>query len=72
MLEFYGSEYFECLKSMKETCEPIENVHFLDKGVVEVEVEGEKVVFLGCTLWSRVPEVAKTAVGRVSQLLLLC
>ncbi|KAG2382626.1 hypothetical protein C9374_005206 [Naegleria lovaniensis] len=63
--EFYGNEYYSCMESMKQVCLEKKNIHFLDQSVVEIKDDetGEMVVFIGCILWSRVPEASKPFVG---------
>ena len=64
--ECYNNEYWTVMKQMESVSAEFENVHFLEQRSVEVEIDGVKVVFIGCLLWSHVPLGARMVVQEVS------
>ncbi|KAG2379531.1 hypothetical protein C9374_006648 [Naegleria lovaniensis] len=63
--EFYSNEYWSCNQQMIKVCSQFNNVHFLDRASIELTSNsGEKILFLGCALWSQVPDNAKTMVQK--------
>ncbi|EFC50073.1 predicted protein [Naegleria gruberi] len=63
--EFYGNDYWSSVDRMKKLANLFANVHFLYQNSVEINGDGEQVVFLGCTLWSHVPDQALQVVQNV-------
>lgn len=64
--EYYKNEYWTCNEQMKKICSQFNNVHFLNRESVEITSKrGEKILFLGCALWSHVPDHATSVVQKV-------
>ncbi|EFC47438.1 predicted protein [Naegleria gruberi] len=67
--EFYGHEYFQTIDQIRNLTRSFSNVYFLNRDVVELTIDGSSLVFLGCTLWSHVPDKALNVVQNVSEII---
>lgn len=49
--EFYNDEYSQTIKLVSDICNKLDNVHFLNRNIVDID--GIRIA--GCTLWSQIP-----------------